>query len=98
MTKGGHVYIITNAHRTTLYIGVTSALIRRIDQHKQHFNKKSFTDRYNLEFLVYYEAFGSIEDAIAREKELKKWNRQMKDELITASNPEWKDLWDEIVG
>ena len=98
MTKGGHVYIITNAHRTKLYIGVSSALIRRIDQQKRHFNKKSFTDRYNLEYLVYYEGFGRIEDAISREKELKKLNRQMKNELITAFNPEWKDLWDEIVG
>lgn len=78
MRKGGYIYIMTNTHHTTLYIGVTAKLVRRVDEHKQHFNKKSFTDRYNLEYLIYYEAFGRIEDAIDREKELKKWNRQRK--------------------
>ena len=70
MEKGGYVYIVTNAHRTTLYIGVTAKLLSRIDQHRQHFYKNSFTDRYNLELFVFYEGYGRVEDAIGREKEL----------------------------
>jgi putative endonuclease len=81
-----------------LYIGVTSNLVRRIDQHKTHFNKGSFTDRYNLELLLYYEAYGRIEDAIEREKILKKWSRKKKEALINTLNPKWKDLWHEVNG
>ena len=98
MHKGGYVYIATNKHHTTLYTGVTSKLINRIHQHKTHFYKNSFTDKYNIEYLVYYEGFGRIEDAISREKEIKKWNRQKKIDLINSMNPDWKDLWSEING
>ena len=96
MNKGGYVYILTNKHNTTLYIGVTSDLRGRIWQHKEHIYKSSFTDRYNLEKLVYYEFIANIEWAIARETELKKWRRSKKDDLISEMNPEWKDLYDEL--
>ena len=97
MAKGGYVYMVTNKHHNVLYIGVTSQLLNRIYKHKTHFYKKSFSDRYNIEYLVYYEGYGRIEDAIGREKELKKWSRAKKDALINTMNPEWRDLWEEMV-
>ena len=83
---------MTNKNRTTLYIGVTNDLCRRIHEHKNHLSKDSFTDRYNLEFCIYYEEFSAINLAITREKELKKWNRQKKEALINKLNPDWKVL------
>jgi len=96
LKKPGYVYIITNKNRTTLYIGVTSLIKKRIHQHKTHFYKGSFSARYNLEFLVYYEFHDSIVEAIAREKQLKAGNRKRKEALINSINPEWKDLYDEL--
>lgn len=96
MERGGCVYIMTNKYRTTLYIGVTSNLPGRIWQHKNNFYPKSFTARYQLYYCVYYEAFFNIEEAILREKELKGWLRKKKNALISVSNPQWQDLWDEI--
>lgn len=96
MFKGGYVYIITNAHHTTLYVGVTSRIISRTSEHREHFFKDSFTDKYNLEKLVYYEHHASIEAAIEREKQLKRWSRAKKETLISGENPEWKDLWEEL--
>ncbi|HLK31397.1 MAG TPA: GIY-YIG nuclease family protein [Puia sp.] len=96
MQRGGTVYIMTNKNKTTLYIGVTSNFLARVQQHQNHFLKESFTDKYNLEYLVYYENFSSIEEAIAREKEIKKWRREKKEKLINSTNPDWKDLWHEI--
>lgn len=90
MSNTGFVYIMTNKNRTTLYIGVTNDLCRRIYEHKNHLVKNSFTDKYNLEYCIYYEEFPSFSLAIAREKELKKWNRQKKENLINKVNPEWK--------
>jgi putative endonuclease len=92
MQKGGYIYIMTNANKTTLYIGVTSNLPKRIHEHKTHIFKNSFSARYNLELLVYYETFERIELAIARETEIKKWNRAKKETLINGLNPEWDDL------
>jgi|SRR5882724_9704779 len=96
MERGGSVYIMTNRNKTTLYIGVTSDLSERIQQHKEHFYKKSFSNKYNLEYLIYYENLPTIEEAIAREKEIKKWRREKKENLINSINPEWRDLWAEI--
>ena len=96
MKKGGYIYLVTNAHRNVVYVGMTSEILKRIYQHKSHFYKKSFSARYNIEYLVYYESFGSTTDAIAREKEIKKWRREKKDALINSMNPEWRDLWDEM--
>lgn len=99
MYKGGYVYIITNENKTTLYIGVTSGLELRLWKHKTHFyGEQAFSARYNLGLLIYYELFDSIVDAIAREKQLKKWSRSKKEVLINRVNPGWKDLSDEIVG
>lgn len=96
MEKQGYVYIITNAHRTTLYVGVTSELFSRIFKHRTHFYKGSFSDRYNIEYLVFYEVYGRVDEAIGREKQIKKWRREKKIALIESMNPEWKDLFDEM--
>ncbi|HVD97124.1 MAG TPA: GIY-YIG nuclease family protein [Cytophagaceae bacterium] len=97
MTKGGYIYIITNKNNTTLYVGVTSDLLRRIHEHKNHAYKKSFSYKYNLEKLVYYETFESIEQAISREKQLKGGSRKRKEELINLFNPKWVDLYDRML-
>ncbi len=94
MEKGGYIYIMTNKHKTTLYIGVTSDLQRRIWEHKTHFYKDSFTAKYNLTMCVYYECFMDIESAIHRETQLKKWSRNKKEILINKRNPNWDDLFE----
>ena len=90
-----YIYIITNVYHTVLYIGVTNNLVRRIYEHK-HKMVKGFSKMYNLDKLVYYEQYTNIIQAIEREKQLKKWNRAWKDELIEKKNPSWLDLYDEI--
>ncbi|MBU3679249.1 MAG: GIY-YIG nuclease family protein [Candidatus Kapabacteria bacterium] len=89
------VYILASARNGTLYIGVTSNIVRRVWEHRNHL-VEGFTARYNVTSLVYYELYDTMEVAIAREKQLKKWNRAWKIQLILKTNPEWKDLWDEI--
>lgn len=93
MKRGGCIYIMTNKYRTTLYIGVTADLPRRILEHINHNEPKSFTDRSQLRVRVYYESFSSIEEAINREKDLKKWRRSKKNELIILTNQSWENLW-----
>ncbi|MCC7520370.1 MAG: GIY-YIG nuclease family protein [Flavobacteriaceae bacterium] len=92
LKKKGYVYIMTNLNKSTLYIGVTNNLTRRIFEHKNRLIRNSFTARYNLEYCIYYEEYLSIEKAISREKELKKWNRVKKEELINKMNPQWIEL------
>ena len=92
MNRLGYVYIMTNKNRTTLYIGVTNNLCRRIYEHKNHLIKNAFTAKYNLEYCIYFEEFQYFDIAIQREKELKKWNRQKKEALINKKNPEWKEI------
>ena len=94
--KNYYVYILTNKPNGTLYIGVTNDLARRIYEHR---NKliNGFTKKYNLKKLIYFEVFDRIEDAILREKRLKKWNRQWKIELIEKTNPNWIDLYERLV-
>ena len=87
-----YIYIMTNKKYGTLYIGVTSDLIKRVYEHKKSFID-SFTSRYNLKKLVYYEVFDDINEAIKKEKQLKKWKRAWKIELIDKFNPNWKDLY-----
>ena len=89
--KKYYVYILSNFSNTTLYIGVTNDLKRRIYEHK---NKliEGFTEKYNISKLVYFEETSSIESAIQREKNLKKWKREWKNKLIEESNPEYKDI------
>jgi predicted GIY-YIG superfamily endonuclease len=90
-----YVYILSNQRNTVLYIGVTNNLKRRTYEHKTK-ALKGFTSRYNIDKLVYYEHYTHIEEAIMREKRLKKWKREWKNELINKNNPEWKDLYGEI--
>jgi len=85
-----HVYILTNKPNGVLYIGVTSNLSGRLDKH-QNTQEPSFVKKYKLEKLIYAEEFNSIADAIAREKQLKNWQRQWKIELIKKDNPNWDD-------
>lgn len=91
--KPGFVYIITNYTNTTLYVGVTSDLELRIKQHKNKCYPNSFSARYNLDKLVYFESFQMIEDAIAREKQMKAGSRIKKVKLIETMNPQWNDLY-----
>jgi putative endonuclease len=96
MRRGGAVYIMTNRHHTVFYTGVTSDLTTRVFQHKTKYYPKSFTARYNIEKLVYFENFHSIEEAISREKQVKKYRREKKIILIEGMNPDWRDLYDEL--
>ena len=95
MPLQGIVYILTNKNKTTLYIGVTRNLQRRIAEHKLHINE-GFSKRYNLEWLVYYEVYGRLDTAIKREKQLKNWHRKWKEALVNEFNPTWIDLSDDI--
>jgi len=85
------VYIVTNWKHTVLYTGVTSNLVQRVFQHKMKVNK-GFTAKYNCNQLIYYEEYRYVWDAIHREKQLKKYRRVWKENLIRSFNPEWKDL------
>ena len=95
MSKQGYVYLLANKRNTTLYLGVTNDLKRRVAEHKLHINS-GFTDKYNIEKLVYFEIHEHIYDAIQREKQLKKWRREWKEALITDHNPAWNDLAETI--
>ena len=88
---------MTNKYNSVLYIGVTNSLARRIYEHKEQSGvSNSFAKKYNINKLVYYEVFDNIEYAIAREKQLKSGSRNGKMNLILKSNPDWKDLYNEI--
>lgn len=86
-----YVYLMAS-FRQTLYVGVTNDLQRRVYEHKTKIRQQSFTARYNISCLVYYEVFNDIRDALAREKQIKSWRRSKKVELIEAENPRWKDI------
>lgn len=96
MKTGGAVYIVTNKWKNVLYIGVTTDLIRRVSEHKSNSDRNTFTGKYACNVLVYYENHPRIEDAIKREKQLKKWNREWKENLINRFNPGWVDLHDSL--
>ena len=93
-----YVYILTNSQRKVLYIGVTNNLPRRLSEHYEDniTAKKSFAGKYNCYNLVYFEEFSRIKDAILREKVIKKWRREKKNNLITTLNPDWKFLNSQI--
>jgi putative endonuclease len=93
--KNYFLYILSNKRNGTLYTGVTNNLIRRIYEHKNSLYD-GFTKKYNIHNLVYYENYNDIRSAINREKQIKKWNRKWKLELIEKDNPEWKDLYEEL--
>ena len=96
MEKSYYVYILEKERNSTFYAGVTSDLVKRIYEHKNEL-ADGFTKKYGIKTLVYYEAHTEIEEAIKREKRLKKWNRPWKMRLIEQMNPEWNDLYDELV-
>jgi putative endonuclease len=95
MNKYYYVYILASKRNGTLYIGVTNDLVRRIWEHREGL-VEGFTKKYRVKILVYYEKTENVENAIIREKQLKKWNRSWKLNLIEKNNPEWRDLYFEI--
>ena len=96
MIKNYYVYMLASKKNGTLYIGVTSNLSKRVYEHKRKLID-GFTKKYNVDKLVYYEITEDVESAILREKRLKKWKRQWKVELIEQKNPEWNDLYYDII-
>ncbi len=96
MIRAGAVYILSNHSNTTLYTGATSNLVSRLYKHRNGTYKKSFTSKYAVTKLVYYEVFPRIEDAIAREKQIKGGSRLKKENLILSINPNWYDLSKEV--
>ena len=93
-----YVYILANVTNYTVYIGVTSNLLQRVYEHKNHLDPDSFTSRYNVHKLVYFEQTSDVTAALEREKQLKGWRRSKKNALIETMNPEWKDLYPELLG
>ncbi len=91
-----YVYILASRRNGTLYLGVTSDLIKSVNEHKQDV-ATGFTKKYQVHILVYYEIYDDVEAAILREKQLNKWNRKSKIRLIEEKNSEWRDLYNEIV-
>ena len=95
--KTFYVYMVCNRSRTVLYTGVTNSLERRLWFHANE-NPKSFVNRYRCDRLVYYESFNTARDAISREKEIKGWRREKKNDLVRTLNPSWKDLRHDLFG
>ena len=87
-----YVYILANATNTTIYTGVTNDLYRRLEEHRSHVDPESFTARYDVTKLVYYEQTSDAKAALAREKQIKGWNRKRKNKLVESMNPQWADL------
>ena len=88
-----YVYMMTNQYNNVLYTGVTNDLIRRVYEHRNHLIKDSFTAKYHITKLVYFEATEDVRSAIEREKQIKSWNRKRKDELVNSQNPTWEDQY-----
>jgi len=96
MNKQPYVYILASNRNGTLYVGVTSDLIKRVYQYRNGL-VAGFTKRYHVHNLVWFEAHERMESAILREKELKRWRRVAKLGLIEQANPEWRDLWEDLI-
>ena len=92
-----YVYILANKTNSVLYTGVTNDLVRRVYEHKNHLDKDSFTSKYNVTKLVYFEETCDVEAAIEREKQIKSWKRERKISLIMESNPRMIDLYEQIL-
>jgi len=95
--EAAYVYILASAPYGTLYVGVTSNLVQRVWQHRNCF-VEGFTQDYGVKQLVWYEQHQSLVEAIAREKRIKRWRRDWKVNLIQATNPQWDDLYEKIIG
>ena len=93
-----YVYILTNKNCNVLYTGVTNDLVRRVYEHKNHLDKDSFTAKYKVNRLVYFEETSDVKAAIEREKQIKSWSRKRKTDLIFNVNPHWVDLYNQIFG
>jgi putative endonuclease len=96
MPKKGYLYILASRRNGTLYVGVTSDLVKRIEEHRQKL-VDGFTKKYGITTLVYFETFEDIRDAIIRERQIKEWKRTWKTELIQSVNPYWRDLYEDIL-
>jgi len=92
-----YVYILANATNVALYIGMTSDLIRRVYQHKNDMDPGSFSAKYKTHKLVYFEETGDVWAALEREKQLKRWRRSKKNWLVEMQNPQWRDLYPELL-
>ena len=92
-----YVYILTNKNKNVLYTGVTNDLMRRVYEHKNHFDKNSFTAKYNVTSLVYFEETSDVKAAIEREKQIKGWNRMKKFFLVREKNPTMEDLYPSLL-
>ena len=90
--------MLTNKHHTVLYTGVTNDLIRRVYEHKNHLDKGSFTAKYKVTKLVYFEETSDVRAALEREKQIKSWSRDRKTDLVFETNPHWVDLYDRLLG
>ena len=92
-----YVYILTNVTGTVVYTGVTNDLIRRVYEHKHNADPNSFTAKYTVHKLVYFEQTGDVRSAIEREKQIKSWKRARKNKLVNSINPQWEDLYPKII-
>ena len=92
-----YVYMMTNQYRNVLYTGVTNDLVRRVYEHRNHLIKDSFTARYHVTKLVYFEATEDVKSALEREKQIKSWKRARKDALVESQNPTWEDQYPSIL-
>ena len=97
MHQSGYFYITTNSNNTVLYCGATNDLYKRMQEHKNGIYHNSFTARYNIDKLVYFEAYSMVSDAFTREKQIKAGSRKKKTILIESINPDWNDLFDVLV-
>lgn len=95
MDRTGFIYFMCNTYNNVLYVGVTNDLMRRVAEHKAKINK-GFSYKYNCDKLVYFEEYELVIEAIAREKQIKNWKREWKNELVNKENPDWKDLSESI--
>lgn len=96
VSKKGYLYILSSGRNGTLYVGVTSDLVKRIEEHRQKL-VEGFTKKYGVTNLVYFETFKDIREAIIRERQIKEWKRKWKTELIQSMNPYWRDLYEDIL-
>ena len=92
-----YVYILSDKFNKTIYTGVTNDLVRRVYEHKHNFDNDSFTARYGVHKLVYFETTSDVYSAIEREKQIKSWNRKRKNDLVATKNPNWIELYDTIL-
>ena len=92
-----YVYIMANATNVVIYTGITADLVRRVYEHRENMNPNSFTAQYAVHKLVYYETTNDVHAALAREKQIKSWRRSRKNALIAGMNPDWQDLYPELI-